>query len=77
MKVTEICQSVECCRVISKALGLQQTTLRAIMHKWNSGELSKWPADKNDPKGAVTTHPRRRKRPHNNTQRAAGFICLS
>ncbi len=44
-------------------MGLQRTTVRAIIHKWrktwNSGEPSQeWPADQNYPKSAATTHPR-------------------
>ncbi len=70
-KVIEIYQSEKGYKAISKALGLQRTTVRAIIHKmaktWNSGEPSQeWPADQNYPKSAATTHPRGHKRPHNN-----------
>ncbi len=66
-KVIEIYQSGKGYKAISKALGLQRTTVRAIIHKWNSSEPSqKWPADQNYPKSAATTHPRGHKRPHSN-----------
>ncbi len=54
-KVIEIYQSGKGYKAISKALGLQRTTVRAIIHKWQ-----------NYPKSAATTHPRGHKRPHNN-----------
>ncbi len=70
-EVIEIYQSGKGYKAISKALGLQRTTVRAIIHKWqktwNSGEPSQeWPANQNYPKSAATTHPRGHKRPHNN-----------
>ncbi len=57
-KVIEIYQSGNGYKAISKALGLQRTTVRAIIHEW--------PADQNYPKSAAMTHPRGHKRPHNN-----------
>uniref|UniRef100_A0A673HSL5 Tc1-like transposase DDE domain-containing protein n=1 Tax=Sinocyclocheilus rhinocerous TaxID=307959 RepID=A0A673HSL5_9TELE len=59
-KVIEIYQSGKGYKAIYKALGLQRTTVRTIIHKWqkqlNSGEPSQeWPADQNYPKSTTTS----------------------
>ncbi|KAI5104198.1 hypothetical protein C0J45_5824 [Silurus meridionalis] len=76
-KVIEIYQSGKGYKVISKALGLQQTTMRAIIHKWQkhgSGDPSQeLPAEQNNPKSTATTHPRGYKKPQNKIQRTAGL----
>ncbi len=61
-KIVDLYQSGKGYKAMSKALGLQRTTVRAIypqMEKtWNSGEPSQeWPAYQIYSKSATTTHP--------------------
>lgn len=68
-KVFEIYQSGKGYKAISKALGLQRTTLREskrplMKETWESGEPSQErPANQNYPTSAVTPNPRGQKRP--------------
>lgn len=79
-KVIEISQSGKGYKVTSKAVGLQQTSGSAIIHKWQkhgTAENQEWLADQNSPKSAVMTYPIGHERPQNNIQRTAGLTCLS
>ncbi len=73
-KIVDMYQSGKGYKAISKALGLQGTTVRAIIHKWRklvtvvnlprSGEPSL--EYQNYSKSAMTTHPGGHKRTQNN-----------
>ncbi len=70
-KIVDMYQSVKGYKAISNALGLQRTTVRAIILKWRKlgtvVNLSQgWPAHQNYSKSATTTHPGGHKRPQNN-----------
>ncbi|KAK3557416.1 hypothetical protein QTP70_026651, partial [Hemibagrus guttatus] len=72
-----IYQSGKGYKAISKALGLPQTTVRAIIYKWRKhGTVENLPRSGRPTKitpSAATTHPGGHKRPHNNIQRTAGL----
>ncbi len=66
-KIVDMYQSGKGYKAISKALGLQWTTVRAIIHKWRKKHLKEeWPAYQNYSKSAMTTHPGGHKRTQNN-----------
>ncbi len=70
-KIVDMYQSGKGYKAISKALGLQRTTVRTIilqMEKaWESGEpCQEWPAYQNYSKSAMPTHPGGHKRTQNN-----------
>ncbi len=71
-KIVDIYQSGKGYKAISKALGLQRTMVRAIIHKWRKcGTVvnlprSEWLAYQNYSKSTMTTHPGGHKRTQNN-----------
>ncbi len=70
-RIVDMYQSGKGYKAISKALGLQRTTVRAIIHKLektcNSGEPSQeWLAYQTYSKSAMKTHPGGHKRTQNN-----------
>ncbi|KAI3376068.1 hypothetical protein L3Q82_016607 [Scortum barcoo] len=69
-KVIEMYQTRKGYKAISKALGLQRTTVRAIIPQmektWNSGEPSQeWPADQNYPKSKARSQKTPQQHPKN------------
>ncbi len=70
-KIVDMYQSGKGYKAIFKALGLQWTTVRAIIHKWRKlGTVVNLPRSgrptKITPKSTMTTHPGGHKRTQNN-----------